>query len=205
MENGARGDVMGELSTEAEVEALVRVTALREGFTPPEVRWSDAATSKARFGGRVIELRRTILRDSDEARFVALHELGHVAEQHQQTARSSFKLAGLVVAATPFFIGPWLAWETGAALAEGLVFGLLVTLVLWALAARWLFHPHEYAADRWAAERGGILTEQIARTAYGSFPAWVEHVTALLLSHPPMSRRVRRVQEVLSQVSRADA
>ncbi|HRO95366.1 MAG TPA: M48 family metalloprotease, partial [Citricoccus sp.] len=154
-ENGMCEDVMGELSTEAEVEALVRATALREGFTPPEVRWRDTGTSKARFGGRLIELRRTILRDSDEARFVALHELGHVAEQHQQAARSSFKLAGLAAAVCPLIIGPWLAWQTGTALANGFVFGLLAAMALLAVAARWLFHPHEYAADRWAAERGG--------------------------------------------------
>jgi len=184
--------------SEADVEALVRGTAHREGIKAPEVRWKDKGMSEATLGGRAIVLRRTILRDRAEARFVALHELGHVALAHQHPVRSALKLAAVLAGFSPVVLSPAVAWWTGASLVAGIMCGVAAMLVSVPTVVRWLYHSNEYAADLWAADRGGILTEQIVRTAYEENPVWAQQVAALLTSHPPINRRVRRVQEHLA-------
>lgn len=185
--------------TEAEVEALVRDTAHREGIAPPAVHWRDTGSALTRFRGQTIVLRRTMLRTAAEARFVTLHEMGHVALGHQRPGPVLARAAVLLtVQFLPLMTGTVLALRAGASWGIGLCLGVVTAAVLLAAAARWLVQPCEYAADVWAAHRGGVLTEDIARTAYGSPRPWAQATAALWGTHPPLARRVRRVQAALA-------
>jgi hypothetical protein len=79
---------------------------------------------------------------------------------------------------------------------------LLVAVLLWALKARRWLHLREYASDRWAAERGGALTDEIARRAYAWPHPWRRTIEALWGTHPAIFRRVSRVSGTVSAESR---
>lgn len=98
----------------------------------------------------------------------------------------------------PLIMGPLVAWWWGVPVEGGLFLDVMVAVVLWAVGARRWLHSREYAADRWAAERGGALTEGIARSAYAWPRPWRKTVDALWGTHPAIFRQVSRVSSALS-------
>ena len=161
--------------TEASVEALVCETAHRAGITASEVQWNDSGPGVTWSRGRTVVLWRTMLRTGGEVRFVAPHELGHVALGHQHSGPVFARAAVLMVASSfPLFASAVLAPQIGASWEIGLFLGVLLTTVLLVVAARWIVQPVEYAADAWAARRGELLTEDVARAAYGFPHPWTQ-------------------------------
>lgn len=189
-----------EPTDEASVEALVRATAHRVGITAPEVEWTNAEAAMARAGGRVIRLRRNMLSSADAARFVALHELGHVALGHLRPGPSSATVVVMLAAMVlPLVAGAVVALRMGIDWGVGVALGVPLGAVLVAIAARLMLQSREYAADAWAAINGGVLTEGVARAAFKPARPSVQVAESLISTHPPIFRRVRRVQELLDR------
>ena len=179
--------------TEADIEQLVDQLARQAGRPSPAVRWIPGKGGQAnrRRGQDVLTLGRGILDDTEDARFTAAHEMGHVLLGHTQ-ARNAIRTAVVYIGSAA------LAMALGAAASRwwlGIdpLSGVMMLMPLWLLIQpgilRRLKQPQEREADTYAAAHGAPLTLALA-ARYTARQTRTDRLTARLFPiHPPWPER----------------
>lgn len=181
--------------TSQEVEHLVHRLAAAHHLGVIAVSWVPGRGGSVARGaaGWHVRLGLDLLDSRAAARFVAVHELGHVVLGHvarRAAVRLAVALAGIMLAtlAAGVMLGGWAAGPSGAVIGLGLAGWVGLGLVR----AAWVAHTvrGEFAADRFARTNGCPLNATVVRllTAAEPPPAVVDR---LFPSHPSWDRRMR--------------